>query len=144
MSTWRTTFLHIALSRCRDSRSCSKESDDEPCVVLCRTGVEMDCWLVQKLLRDAHLLLARRPPSCNLAALLFTDTTGGCSGGVWDRSLLYVTERPATKAPVTALILTGSSLHGGSQCSEPSNTARTATCVAWWCTTLRANLALYG
>ena len=45
----------------------------------------------------------------------FTDATGGYPGGVLDRSLLYVTARPATKAPVTALLLTGSSLHVGPQ-----------------------------
>ena len=45
----------------------------------------------------------------------FTDATGGYPGGVLDRSLLYVTARPATEAPVTALLLTGSSLHGGPQ-----------------------------
>ena len=43
------------------------------------------------------------------------DTTGGYPGGVWYSSFLYVTARPATKAPVTSLLLTGSSLHGGPQ-----------------------------
>ena len=56
-------------------------------------------------------------PSATLMSFLFTDATGGYPGGVWDSSLLQVTARPATKAPVTALILTGSSLHGGPQCA---------------------------
>ena len=37
----------------------------------------------------------------------FTDVTGGYPGGVWDSSLLYVTARPATKAPVTSLYSRG-------------------------------------
>ena len=85
--------------------------------------------VVQKVPRDAHLHLERTPPSCNLDALLY-GRHREYPGGVLDRSLLYVTARPATKAPVTALLLTGSSLHVGPQCSEPSNTARTATSVA--------------
>ena len=34
-------------------------------------------------------------------------TTGGYPGGGWYSSLLYVTARPATKAPVTTLYLRG-------------------------------------
>ena len=45
----------------------------------------------------------------------FTDAAGGYPGGVWYGSLRYVTARPATKAPVTSLLLTGPSLHGGPQ-----------------------------
>ena len=65
-----------------------------------RTRVEMasssrGVLLVQNELRDAHL------------HLVFTDDTGGYPGGVWDSSLLYVTARPATKAPVTSLYLRG-------------------------------------
>ena len=85
---------------------------------------------VQKELKDAHLLLARRPlPSASLESF-FTDATGGYPGGVWYGSFRYVTARPATEAPVIALALTGSSLHGGVQRSKQSNTARTATSVA--------------
>ena len=53
-------------------------------------------------------------PAATLTSTI-TDATGGYPGGVLDRSLLYVTARPATKAPVTALLLTGSSLHGDPQ-----------------------------
>ena len=42
----------------------------------------------------------------------FTDATWDYPGGVWYSSLINVTARPATKPPVTALLLTGSSLHG--------------------------------
>ena len=69
-------------------------------------------------------------PLAILTSCFFTDAVGGYPGGVWDSSLLYVTARPETKAPVTTLLLTGSSLHGGPQWSKPSNTARTATSVA--------------
>ena len=37
----------------------------------------------------------------------FMDATGGYPGGVWYSSFLYVTARPETKAPVTALYLRG-------------------------------------
>ena len=37
----------------------------------------------------------------------FTDAAGGYPGGVWYGSLRYVTARPATKALVTAVLLTG-------------------------------------
>ena len=59
-------------------------------------------------------------PSATLMSCFFTDDTGGYPGGVWDSSLLYVTARPATKAPVTVLLRTGSSLHGGPQCVNNS------------------------
>ena len=58
-------------------------------------------------------LCGNLPPACLRS--FFTDATGGYPGGVWYGSLLYVTARPATKAPVTTLLLTGSSLHGGPQ-----------------------------
>ena len=45
-------------------------------------------------------------PSASLMSF-FTDATGGSPGGVWYSSLLYVTARPATKAPVTSLYLWG-------------------------------------
>ena len=38
----------------------------------------------------------------------FMDATGGYPGGVWYSSLLYVTARPATKAPVTNTVTHGS------------------------------------
>ena len=69
-------------------------------------------------------------PPATLPSCFCTDATGGYPSGVWDRSLLHVTARPATKAPVTSLIRTGSSLHGDPQWSKQSNTARTATSVA--------------
>ena len=64
--------------------------------------VKRGCW-------DAHLLRERIPPSCLLEVHLY---------GYWlyHASLhVYVTARPATKAPVTTLLLTGSLLHGGHQ-----------------------------
>ena len=54
-------------------------------------------------------------PPAILTSCFFTDATGGYPGGVWDSSLLYLTARPATKAPVSTLLLTVSSLHGGPQ-----------------------------
>ena len=75
----------------------------------------MDWCRVENKLRDARLFLVRTLPSATLMSFLFTDATGGCPGGVLDRPLLYVTARPATKAPVTALLLTRSSLHGAPQ-----------------------------
>ena len=66
----------------------------------------MDSWLVQKVLRVARLLLGRTPPSSMLDVHLY-----GCSWGLswlFPFSLhLYVTARPATKAPVTSLYLRG-------------------------------------
>ena len=76
----------------------------------------MDCWLVQKVLRDARLHFVRRLPFATLKSFFFTDATGGYPGGVWDCSLLYLTARPATKAPVAALSLTGSSCTAAPQC----------------------------
>ena len=69
-------------------------------------------------------------PPATLPSCFCTDATGGYPGGVWYGSLCYVTARPATMALVTSLILTGSSLHGDTQWSKQSNTARTATSVA--------------
>ena len=45
-------------------------------------------------------------PSASLKSF-FTDATGGYPGGVWYSTFLYVTARPATEAPVTALYLRG-------------------------------------
>ena len=47
------------------------------------------------------------------------DATGGYPGGVWYSSLLYVTARPATKAPVTSLCLRGR------RCTAAPNETRT-------------------
>ena len=60
---------------------------------------------------------------------IFTDATGGYPGGVWCHSLLCVTARLATRAPVTALFLRGRRCTAANGC-EPSNHARTATSVA--------------
>ena len=57
----------------------------------------------------------------------FVDATGGYPGGVWYSSLLYVTARPATKAPVTSLYLRGTAAPIE---AERTNHARTATSVA--------------
>ena len=43
------------------------------------------------------------PISCSTS--LFADATGGYPGGVWHSSPLYVTARPGSRAPVTALYL---------------------------------------
>ena len=73
----------------------------------------MDSWLVQKLLRGIRLHLARTPP-CSIPDVLHYGRRWGLSR--WRPfSLLHMTAWPATKAPVTALLLTGSSLHGGPQ-----------------------------
>ena len=50
----------------------------------------MDCWLVQKMLRDARLLLARRPPSCNLAVLLL-------DGRHWELSRCFLVRLPSLR-----------------------------------------------
>ena len=75
---------------------------------------------VLKELRDARLLLVRIPPSC----FLNYGRHWGLSQWRLVQFLLYVTARPKSKAPVTALLLTGSSLHGGPQCS-PNSKQRT-------------------
>ena len=113
---------HVSVTKCRGEERALRLS----CFMV---NMVLSCSLVQKVLRDAHLHLVRTPPSCNLDALLY-GRHRGLSRWRLGPLLLYVTARPATKAPVTALLLTGSSLHGGPQCSEPSNTARTATSVA--------------
>ena len=51
----------------------------------------------------------------------FTDATGVYPGGVLDRSLLYVTARPATKAPVTRAVT-----YGGRRCTAAPNVSTTA------------------
>ena len=59
---------------------------------------------VQKVLQDARLLFVWDLPAASLTSF-FTDAAGCYPGGVWYRSLRYVTARPATKAPVTSLYL---------------------------------------
>ena len=60
----------------------------------------------------------------------FMDATGGYPGGVWYSSLLFVTARPATKAPVTSLYLRGRGCTAAPNEPERTNHARTATSVA--------------
>ena len=73
----------------------------------------------------------------------FTDTTGGYPGGVWYSPLLYVTARPATEAPVTALYLRGRRCTAAPNEPERTNNARTATSVAPG-TTLTCQPGTYG
>ena len=87
--------------------------------------------------------LHRDLPPAILMFCFLTDATGRYPGGVWDSSLLYVTARPATKAPVTTLLLTGSSLHGGPKWSEPPTT-HVSQPLLHLVRLLRASLALYG
>ena len=68
-------------------------------------------------------------PSASLKSF-FTDATGGYLGGVWYSPLFYVTERPATEAPVTTLYLRGRRCTAAPNEPERTNTARTATSVA--------------
>ena len=70
----------------------------------------------------------------------FMDATGGCPGGVWYSSLLYVTARPATKAPVTSLYLRGR------RCTTAPNEPEqhVPQPLLHLGTPLRASLALYG
>ena len=64
----------------------------------------MDSWMVPKVLRDVRLHFARKLP-CSIHDVLH-------HGRHWELSrwrpfsLLHVIARPATKAPVTALLLT--------------------------------------
>ena len=60
----------------------------------------------------------------------FMDATGGYPGGVWYSSLLYVTARPATKAPVTSLYLRGRRCTAAPNETSTANNARAATSVA--------------
>ena len=60
----------------------------------------------------------------------FMDATGGYPGGVWYSTLLYVTARPAMKAPDTSLYLRGRRCTVVPNEPERTNTARTATSVA--------------
>ena len=68
------------------------------------------------------------PPSCSSS--FFMDTTGGYPGGVRYSHHLYVTARPATKAPVTALYLRGRRCTAAPNEPERTNNACTATSVA--------------
>ena len=68
-------------------------------------------------------------PSASLKSF-FTDATGTYPSGVWYSPLLYVTARPATEAPVTALYLRGRRCTAAPNEPERTNTARTATSVA--------------
>ena len=92
-------------------------------------AVEIDWCRVLNKSRDARLLLVRTPPGCVLDVLHYRRHLGLSRWRLFSFHL-YVTARPATKAPVTALLLTGSSLHGGPQCSPTANNAHTATSVA--------------
>ena len=84
--------------------------------------------LVQSGLKGSHLLLARIPAANWISFIM--DATGGYPGGVWNSSHLYVTARPATKAPVTALYLRGRRCTAAPNGAEPPNTARTAASAA--------------
>ena len=78
----------------------------------CRDGQ----LVVPTVLRDVRLHLARTPP-CSILDVLHYGRRWGLSR--WRPfSLLHMTAWPATKAPVTALLLSGSSLHGSSQCEN--------------------------
>ena len=79
--------------------------------------------------RVRHATLARTPPCCNLDVLHYGRHWGLSRKRLFSLHL-YVTARPPTKAAVTALLLTGSSLHGGPHCSPTTNNASTATSVA--------------
>ena len=88
------------------SELCVSRGDVCPSRISVQQCVKLDLSGFRRVLnkwRDARLLLVRPPPEWY---------AGGYPGGVLD-CLLYVTARPATKAPVTALLLAGSSLHGG-------------------------------
>ena len=101
----------------------------------------MDSWPVQK--RAERILISclrgDLPPSCSTS--FFMDATGGYPGGVWYSPFLYVTARPATKAPVTALYLRGRRCTAAPNVTRTDQHARTATSVAPG-TPLRASLAL--
>ena len=88
---------------------------------------------VLKELRDARLLLVRIPPSCFPDVLHY--------GRHWGLSRWRLVQFPplrdraaSDQGPGHSTVLTGSSLHGGPQCTEPSNTACTAASAAH-CTT---------
>ena len=82
------------------------------------------------------------PPSCSTS--FFVDATGGYPGGVWYSTFLYVTARPATEAPVTALYLRGRRCTAAPNGRQPTITARTETSVAPWYDAHVATQALYG
>ena len=97
---------------------------------------------VLKELRDARLLLVRIPPSCFPDVLHY--------GRHWELSLWRLVQFPplrdraaSNRGPSHCTVLTGSSLHGGPQCTEPSNTARTAASAAL-CTTPTCQFGTYG
>ena len=60
----------------------------------------------------------------------FMDATGGYPGGVWYSTFLYVTARPATEAPVTALYLRGRRCTAAPNETRTANNARTAASAA--------------
>ena len=64
------------------------------------------------------------PPFCNFDVLRLSDAAGGYPGGVQDCSLLHVTARPATTAPVAALLLWASSLQDGPVTPASTRTQR--------------------
>ena len=80
------------------------------------------------------------PPAFPMSFIM--DATGGYPGGVWYSPFLYVTARPATKAPVTSLYLRGRRCTAAPNGRQPTNTARTATSAAHWVRRLRATQAL--
>ena len=101
----------------------------------------MDSWMVPKVLRDVRLHLARTPP-CSILDVLHYGRHRGLSR--WcPFSILHVTARPATKDPVTALLLAGSSLHGGPQWKNRP-TPHVPQPLLHCARRLHASLALYG
>ena len=98
---------------------------------------------IQSELKGSHLLLAWRPPSFLLNVLLYGRHWGLSWWRLVQSLYLHVTARPVTKAPVTALLLTGSSLHGGSQWKNRP-TPHVPQPLLRWVRRLRASLTLYG
>ena len=90
----------------------------------------LSCWLVENELKDSHLLLARGPPSFLLDVLHYGRHWGLSRWRLVQYLLLYVTARPATKAPVTALYLRGRRCTAAPNGRQPTTNARTATSVA--------------
>ena len=98
---------------------------------------------VQKELKDAHLLLARRPPFCFLEVLLHRRHWGLSRWRLVQSLQLHVTARPATEALVTALYLRGR------RCTTAPNEQEQTTPhvpqpLLHVVRRLRASLALYG
>ena len=68
------------------------------------------------------------PPAFSMSFII--DATGGLSRWRLVQSLPLRDRAASNQGPGHSTVLTGSSLHGGPQCAEPSNNARTATSVA--------------